>query len=174
MSDALPGLINGTVEYYNKDTKDMIWDYPVSTTIYPVGTLTANVGKMRNEPVTEDVNEDGYGWCDSEFEYQAAACFINNPDLYRNYVEFELSEPTKVWVGLKKDVNAPTQYWNPFRDFTIEKYVDGDNTGVNDIISDDENAPVEYFNLQGVRVANPENGVFIVKQGKKVSKVVLK
>lgn len=127
-----------------------------------------------NEPVTEDVNEDGYGWCDSGFEYQAAACFINNPDLYRNYVEFELTEPTKVWVGLKKDVNAPTQYWNPFRDFTIEKYVDGDNTGVNDIISDDENAPVEYFNLQGVRVANPENGVFIVKQGKKVSKVVLR
>lgn len=127
-----------------------------------------------NEPSTADVTEEGYGWVDSGFEYQAAAFFINNPDLYRNYVEFELTEPTKVWVGMKKDVNAPAEYWNPFRDFTVEKYVGGDNTGVNDIISDDENAPVEYFNLQGVRVANPENGVFIVKQGKKVSKVVLK
>lgn len=34
--------------------------------------------------------------------------------------------------------------------------------------------PVEYFNLQGVRVANPENGVFIRRQGSKVSKVFVK
>ncbi len=38
---------------------------------------------------------------------------------------------------------------------------------------EDENAPVEYFNLQGIRVANPENGVFIRRQGSSVSKVVL-
>lgn len=52
----LGGRINGTVEYYNKDTKDMIWDYPVSTAIYPVGTLTANVGKMRNRGFELTVN----------------------------------------------------------------------------------------------------------------------
>ena len=33
--------------------------------------------------------------------------------------------------------------------------------------------PVEYYNLQGVRVANPDKGLYIVKQGKKVSKVIL-
>lgn len=38
----------------------------------------------------------------------------------------------------------------------------------------DENAPVEYFNLQGVRVANPENGIFIRRQGTKTSKVYVK
>lgn len=37
-----------------------------------------------------------------------------------------------------------------------------------------ENAPVEYFNLQGVRVANPENGLFIVRQGDKVSKQMIR
>ena len=36
-----------------------------------------------------------------------------------------------------------------------------------------ENAPVEYYNLQGVKVANPENGIFIKKQGSKTTKVVL-
>jgi hypothetical protein len=36
------------------------------------------------------------------------------------------------------------------------------------------NESVEYFNLQGVRVANPENGVFIRRQGGRASKVVLK
>lgn len=47
----LNGRIGGTIEYYNKDTKDMIWDYPVSTAIYPVNVMTANVGKMRNRGV---------------------------------------------------------------------------------------------------------------------------
>lgn len=47
----LNGRIGGTIEYYNKDTKDMIWDYPVSVAQYPVNVLTANVGKMRNRGV---------------------------------------------------------------------------------------------------------------------------
>ena len=38
----------------------------------------------------------------------------------------------------------------------------------------DENAPVEYFNLQGVRVANPESGLYIRRQGSKVSKVYVR
>lgn len=50
------GRINGTVEYYNKSTKDMIWDYAVSTTRYPVGWITANVGKMRNRGFELTVN----------------------------------------------------------------------------------------------------------------------
>lgn len=37
----------------------------------------------------------------------------------------------------------------------------------------DGNEPVEYYNLQGMRVANPENGIFIKKQGSKATKVVL-
>lgn len=45
--------------------------------------------------------------------------------------------------------------------------------GVDDIIVD-ENAPIEYYNLQGVRVANPENGIYIRRQGSKVSKVLVR
>ncbi len=37
-----------------------------------------------------------------------------------------------------------------------------------------ENAPVEYFNLQGIRVANPDNGIYIRRQGSKVTKVLVK
>ena len=36
-----------------------------------------------------------------------------------------------------------------------------------------DNAPIEYYNLQGVKVANPENGILIKKQGSKTTKVVL-
>ena len=46
-------------------------------------------------------------------------------------------------------------------------------TSVDDVDIEDVNAPVEYFNLQGVRVANPENGLYIRRQGSKVEKVFL-
>lgn len=44
--------------------------------------------------------------------------------------------------------------------------------GVTSIL--DENAPVEYYNLQGVKVTNPEKGMYIIKQGKKTAKVIVR
>lgn len=46
-------------------------------------------------------------------------------------------------------------------------------SGISDVIAN-ENAPVEYFNLQGVRVDNPANGLYIRRQGNEVSKVFVK
>lgn len=37
----------------------------------------------------------------------------------------------------------------------------------------DSNAPVEYYNLQGVKVTNPEKGIYIMRQGTSVRKVIL-
>ena len=45
-------------------------------------------------------------------------------------------------------------------------------TGVESIEINENVAPV-YYNLQGVKVANPENGVFIKVQGSKATKVIL-
>ena len=42
-----------------------------------------------------------------------------------------------------------------------------------DNIETSDNAPVEYYNLQGVRVTNPANGIFIRRQGATVTKVAL-
>lgn len=49
----------------------------------------------------------------------------------------------------------------------------GDFGGVDNVtISND--AKAEYFNLQGVRVAQPENGLYIVRRGNDVKKVLVK
>ena len=56
---------------------------------------------------------------------------------------------------------------------TINVVTSGVYDSVDDIVID-ENAPVEYYNLQGVRVDNPENGIYIRRQGSKVSKVLVK
>ncbi len=43
--------------------------------------------------------------------------------------------------------------------------------GVEDIVVDEiVNAPAVYFNLQGMKIANPESGLYIVKRGNKVAK----
>lgn len=53
-----------------------------------------------------------------------------------------------------------------------------DLAGISEVANDaiDANAPVEYYNLQGIRILNVENnpGLYIRKQGNKTSKVYMK
>lgn len=51
---------------------------------------------------------------------------------------------------------------------------DGVVTGIEGIEAEAAEAEVEWFNLQGVRVANPEAGLYIRRQGNKVEKVIVK
>ncbi|MDE6174636.1 MAG: hypothetical protein K2F88_03640 [Duncaniella sp.] len=57
---------------------------------------------------------------------------------------------------------------------SIVAKIKNDPSGIADIVLDNENAPVEFFNLQGVRVENPSNGLYIRRQGNKVSKVIIR
>lgn len=54
--------------------------------------------------------------------------------------------------------------------YTFE--VPGVATGIDSVNSEVE-APAEYYNLQGVKVANPAKGLYIKKQGNKATKVIL-
>lgn len=118
-------------------------------------------------------------WFESGHMREVAAAFVANPELYKNTIEFNLEEPTTVTIGYHKDVNQ-NNYAHPVFDFKLEYFdpnysgydVTG-GSGVADIVVD-ENAPVEYYNLQGIRVTNPENGLYIVKQGNKVTKRIIK
>lgn len=58
---------------------------------------------------------------------------------------------------------------------TMNFNIPGLGAGVNGIMVDeDADAPVEYFNLTGVKVENPSNGLYIRRQGHNVSKVLVK
>lgn len=91
------------------------------------------------------------------------------------------------------DVNAPEDF-NPVKGATviisgnlkvyngtkefdancqIVKY-DATTSGVEEIMDNDAAVPAVYYNLQGVRVANPENGLYIRVQGNKATKVLVK
>ena len=45
--------------------------------------------------------------------------------------------------------------------------------GFENIVVEGQEAPVEYFNLQGIRVAEPGHGFYIRRQGNKTAKVIL-
>ncbi len=63
-----------------------------------------------------------------------------------------------------------------YLNFSFDKngFKPGVTTGIEDIDIESENAPVEYFNLQGIKVDNPTNGLYIRRQGNKVTKVAIK
>ncbi len=50
----------------------------------------------------------------------------------------------------------------------------GEVNGIEDIVVDEVEGAAKYYNLQGVEIANPENGLYIVKRGNKVSKELVK
>lgn len=50
----------------------------------------------------------------------------------------------------------------------------GQVDGIEDIVADEVEGAAKYYNLQGVEIANPENGLYIVKRGNKVSKELVK
>ena len=59
--------------------------------------------------------------------------------------------------------------WSSFWDITGVEFSGSEDT----LIDGSEDAPVEYYNLQGMRVVNPERGLYIKRQGGKTRKVVL-
>lgn len=60
--------------------------------------------------------------------------------------------------------------------FYCKENVAVDNAGVAEIVIDDENTPVEFYNLNGVRI-NSDNlvpGLYIRRQGAKASKIIVR
>lgn len=79
-----------------------------------------------------------------------------------------------MWILFNEQVGIVT-YWK--EGITVFDYYIGVGNGGNtegvEAIESNDNAPAEYYNLQGVKVANPTSGqLYIVKQGSKVSKVI--
>lgn len=56
--------------------------------------------------------------------------------------------------------------------FTLDQ--SGTTTGITAVEAEDADAPVEYYNMQGVRVMNPAQGLYIRRQGNRVEKVALR
>ena len=91
-----------------------------------------------------------------------------------NYKTGFVTKCQRIWTAtsedvyeLELDIQASSQYID-----RIHVFYAG-NDAVNNVAVD-ANAPVEYFNLQGMRVENPAKGnIYIKRQGANTSKIVL-
>lgn len=147
-------------------------DYDAMPKNCPAGVL-----KDQNDGNYE-VKNSNYWFHDSGFERESAAAFLHEGDKYFQYVDFEVpAEGATLWVGMGKAKNTSDGYWQPWCDQKLLAWDENASSGVDSIAIDtefDENAPVEYFNMQGVRVAEPTTGLYIVHQGNKVSKQLIR
>lgn len=91
-------------------------------------------------------------------------------------VTFTAPADGKVWLEfyLGNTYGKDNKHDNLWMDIDLVRMMtSAEYAGIEQIATAEEDAPVEYFNLQGVRVANPENGLYIRRQGKTCTKVVL-
>ena len=68
--------------------------------------------------------------------------------------------------------NEASRTYTLYVSFCFNEPQNGDTSSVS--VVSVENAPVEYYNLNGQRVAEPSNGIFIRKQGSAANKVVIR
>ena len=89
-----------------------------------------------------------------------------------NHYEVDLSAYAgqEIYVALRHTTTSPSNLAF-FDDFTLSGF-DTEAGAVNDIIADaDDNAPVEYYNLQGMRLTErPATGLYIERRGNRAVK----
>ncbi|MBD5213881.1 MAG: hypothetical protein HDS75_03530 [Bacteroidales bacterium] len=102
--------------------------------------------------------------------------FFTSPDLFIAEGEetsftaggvFAAGEPSKRYIALVFDGQTQVTPSSQAIIFTV-----GRTSGVDSVEADDE--PVEYYNLQGVRVDNPTSGLYIRRQGTHATKVIIR
>lgn len=96
----------------------------------------------------------------------------NGTTTFAIYNQFNIEMP-ELDTNKTYDIVGFVSSYNGNAQFQPISVVENSSSAI-DEIGVDENAPVEYFNLQGIRVENPENGIFVRRQGSNVSKVVIR
>lgn len=126
---------------------------------------------MFNTTVAEPIAGKG-----QDYWYGDAASDFNNYDNLKKAV-FTVGDDGQLAITMTKHTSADTQTRFAFKSFILKYH--GKNSslgGVEGIETDafDADAPAEYYNLQGIRVAEPTTGLYIVRQGSKVSKQLIR
>ncbi|MCH5228451.1 MAG: choice-of-anchor J domain-containing protein [Muribaculaceae bacterium] len=141
-------------------------------------SLSHAINKANGEPVTDFCNvyvgeagtEPSTEWTNisSEIEWPAGDnwTFVDVEG-----VSLAAFEGKKIQVGFLYSSTAEVAPTWEIKNFLVAG--DADNGAVEGIDAD-INAPVYFYNLQGMKVNNPENGIFIRRQGSKTTKVIIR
>jgi hypothetical protein len=128
-------------------------------------------------------DENGLAICPAENVNTAFKVVVYDPDTdadtyYSTGAELTAGQWTTITTNIDPGMTLPTTLQEgavtlKFDCTTGSLYVEKDTSSVDAIIAT-ENVPAVYYNLQGVRVSNPVNGLYIVVRGDKVAKELVK
>lgn len=112
-------------------------------------------------------------WYATDTEYNADG--YPETEIYKEWmVDEEASNPAVEMAPLPFNPTEPpvAGEWKNFQKTVFSNYIDF--SGISDIHADSasDETPV-YYNLQGQRVNNPQNGIYIEKRGSKATKIKL-
>lgn len=113
------------------------------------------------------INYTTYAWGQSAVSTAASAWFDGEAFSAAPTTAYGIAVSNGQWGMALLPVSTTTELSYKFATYTKEQ------SGLQNIAAEDADAPVEYFNLQGIRVENPANGLYIRRQGSKVEKVIL-
>lgn len=95
---------------------------------------------------------------------------IPNQEASACYWNFYISQPAKnKYYQIRVDFQAKENNWIEID--RIDFYGKSSDVGVQDVFEEKE-SDTEWYNLQGVKIENPHNGLFIRKCGSKITKVI--
>ena len=154
----LGGRLSGTVEYYNKVTKDLIWNYDVPATQYYVNSIVANVGEIENKGwefsiLAIPVNKRNFSWntsVNAAFNKNTVVSLSN--DIYKvDYID-------TYGVGLHGQSGNRAfriQEGYPIGQFALWEYAGENQDGISQFVDKDGNLTINPSTLD--RKITPEN-----------------
>ena len=118
-----------------------------------------NPAYVETERMTESYTFDKFGICLEEVTTET-----NEPTMRRT---------TAVTYSPATGLPATAVYTSGM--YTTKYVFEGGTSAITTVEADDasSDAPAEYYTLQGVRVDNPESGIYLVRRGTTVSKVLV-
>lgn len=170
--DVIPGGFQGIYGEYGQNPQlNSPSGFEAATgkeTIKPVELTSAE--EFNNEPYLSYVSIKGLSI--SEINKKNIS-FMLGETAIAGYNQFSITLPTET-ADKKFDVIGFKGAYNGNVQLQPIEITEATSSAIDEIGVDAAEAPVEYFNLQGQRVNNPENGLFIRRQGDKVTKVIIR
>lgn len=169
VGDVIPAGWIGSYDLYNKTTPEIINPIDMPEATENNGFTPAKVSEITTADVNKVVTIENVVFAEatpSTKDNFTGTVNGSEVAMRNNYTIEGVEAGTYNVTGVVAIYSGKPQ-------FNVTGYEKAVDTGIADIVVD-ENAPVEYFNLQGIRVENPENGLYIRRQGNKVTKVIVK
>ena len=116
----------------------------------------------------------GHGWAIDHLDFKIEEPTAPASDMYKEEAAKKnvcIAAMAATWSNAEKSSSAR---WASFTHFQLVKKPKDIGSGISNTVVEDVNAPVEYFDLNGIRVNadNLKKGIYIKRQGNKVTKII--